>query len=463
MANIQFGGLITGLDTNALVAGLIKAERRSIDILQAQKVRFQTQDLVFTSLISALGTLKSSAQVLSLANDFNKKSTTSSDATVLTAAADSTALVGSYNIVVDRLAAAKTIRSSSFTSATAAIGTGTLTITVGGANTSVNVTGSNNTLTGLKDAINSSGAAVTASIVNVGTSASPDYRLTVQSKDTGTANAVTISGTLTGGSDPFPGGGEVVQAAAEALFSANGLTVTRSSNTISDVLSGVTVTLVKQGDADGVVEATDAAANVTVALDSAALKDSIKKFAADYSAANKIVNEQFKLNPDTKRQGVLGGDASLRAVISRLQNEVSAAGGIGAGTLYVSDIGVTFQKDGSLTVDDAKLANALATDPTGVSNLFVLTQNGIGKRLPDVIDDYISSVDGTLTFRQKGVQASVEQIDKKVAREERRIEAVEERLIKQFSALEQLVSQLKSQGEFLSQQLGALQTSRRRR
>jgi flagellar hook-associated protein 2 len=199
-----------------------------------------------------------------------------------------------------------------------------------------------------------------------------------------------------------------------------------------------------------------------VALDSASLKDSIKKFAADFNAANKIVNEQFKLNPDTKRQGVLGGDAALRAVISRLRNEVSAAGGIGAGTLYVSDIGVTFQKDGSLTVDDAKLANALATDPTGVSNLFVLTQNGIGKRLPDVIDDYISSIDGTLTFRQKGVQASVEQIDKKVAREERRIAAVEERLIKQFSALEQLISQLKSQGEFLSQQLSALQFSRRR-
>ena len=462
MANIQFGGLITGLDTNALVAGLIKAERRSVDVLQAQQVRFRAQDGIFTSLISALGSLKSSAQALSLANDFNKKSATSSDATVLTAAADSTALVGSYNIVVDRLAAAKTIRSSLFTSPTAAIGTGTLTITVGGTNSSVTVTGSNNTLTGLKDAINSSGAAVTASIVNVGTSASPDYRLTVQSKDTGTANAVTISGTLTGAADPFPGGGEVVQAAADALFSANGLTVTRGSNTISDVVSGVTLTLVKQGDADGVVEATDAAANVTVALDSAALKDSIKKFAADYNAANKIVNEQFKLNPDTNRQGVLGGDASLRAVISRLRNEMSTAGGIGAGIKYLSDIGITFQKDGSLTVDDAKLANALAKDPTGVSNLFVLTQNGIGKRLPDVIDDYISSIDGTLTFRQKGVQASVEQIDKKVAREERRIAAVEERLTKQFSALEQLVSQLKSQGEFLSQQLSALQLSRRR-
>ncbi len=289
-----------------------------------------------------------------------------------------------------------------------------------------------------------------------------DYRLTVQSKDTGTANAVTISGTLAGGADPFPGGGEVVQAAADALFSTNGLSVTRGSNTISDVLSGVTFTLVKQGDADGVVEATDAAANVTVSVDNAALKDSIKKFAADYNAANKIVNDQFKLNPDTNKQGVLAGDASLRGVISRLRNEISTAGGIGAGIKYLSDIGIRSQKDGSVTIDDAKLTSALATDPTGVSNLFVSSQNGIGKRLPDVIDDYISSVDGTLTFRQKGVQASVKQIDDKVAREERRIATLEEQLVKKFSALEELVSQLKSQGDFLSQQLSGLQNLRRR-
>ncbi|MBI3066868.1 MAG: hypothetical protein HYY82_18255 [Deltaproteobacteria bacterium] len=236
MANVQFGGLITGLDTNALIAGLVKVEHRSVDVLQAQKVRYQAQDGVFTALISALGNLKSSAQGLSLANDFNKRSASSNDSTVVTAAADSTASVGSYSIVVDRLAAAKTIRSTSFASTTAAIGTGTLTLTVGSTNTSVTVDGTNNTLTGLKDAINGSGAAVTASIVNVGTSATPDYRLVVQSKETGTENAVTISGTLAGGADPFSGGGEVVQGAADALFSINGLTVTRAGNTVSDVV-----------------------------------------------------------------------------------------------------------------------------------------------------------------------------------------------------------------------------------
>ena len=456
MANVQFGGLITGLDVNALISGLVKAEHRSVDVLQAQKVRYQAQDGVFTALISALGNLKSSAQGLSLANDFNKRSATSNDATVLTASADSTASVGSYSIVVDRLAAAKTIRSTSFAATTATIGTGTLTITVGSTNTSVTVDGTNNTLTGLKDAINGSGAAVTATIVNVGTSASADYRLVVQSKDTGTANAVTISGTLSGGADPFSGGGEVVQAAADALFSVNGLTVTRGSNTVSDVVTGITFTMLKAGDADGVVETTDASAKVTVATDSASVKSSVKKLVDDYNAVNKIINDQFKLNPDTKKQGALGGDASLRGVLSWIRNEVSAVGGIGVGYKYLSDIGITFQKDGSLTVDDAKLANALEKDPTGVSNLFTIVQNGIGKRLPDAVDDFISSIDGSLTFRQKGLKTSIEQIDKKVAGEEKRIAALQERLTKQFSSLEKLVSQLKAQGDFLSQQMTAL-------
>jgi len=257
-------------------------------------------------------------------------------------------------------------------------------------------------------------------------------------------------------SNPFQSGGTEVQAAADALFSVNGLTVTRSSNTVSDVVTGVTFVLLKEGDKDGVVESTDASAKVTVSVDSSAIKTSIKNLVDNFNAVNKIVNDQFTLNPDTTRQGALGGDASLRGVISRLRNELSTAGGIGVGFKYISDIGIKFQKDGSLTLDEAKLSSALEEDSTGVSNLFTLVQNGIGKRIPDSIDDYVSSVDGTLTFRQKGLRTSIENIDKKVAREEARIAAMEERLTKQFSSLEKLVSQLKSQGDYLYQQLTAL-------
>jgi flagellar hook-associated protein 2 len=456
MANIQFGGLITGLDTNALIQGLVQAEQRPIAVLQTQKVRFQAQDGILNSLVSALGELKSAAQGLSLSNDFNKKSAATSDASVLTSSADATALEGTYQIVVDKLAKAQSVRSGTFASATAAIGTGTLSITVDGKSTPITIDADNDTLDGLKTAINSSGAPVTASIVNIGTSGSPDYRLIVQSKKSGTENAATISGNLAGGSDPFPAGGEMVQAAANAKFSVNGLSLTRGSNTISDALPGVTFALLKEGDGDGVIESSDATANVTVSVDTTSLKAAMQKLVTAYNAANKIVNAQFTLDPDTRRQGALAGDATLRGVMARLRQEISRSGGIGVGVRYLSDVGISFQKDGSLTLNESKLASALATNPEGVSDLFTLVKNGVGKRIPDAVDDFISSVDGTLTFRRKGIHTSIDQIDKKVVREQERIAAMQKRLTEQFSALEQMVSQMKSQGDFLTQRLSAL-------
>ena len=233
MANVQFGGLITGLDTNSLISGLVKAEQGPMNILQNQKAVLQVQQGVYTTLIGSLGSLKSAAQSLSLSTDFDKKAAASSDNTVLTASADSTALTGYDSVIVDTLAKAQSVESVSFASDSDSIGTGQLTIHVGATSTDITIDSTNNTLTGLKTAINSSGAAVSASIVNVGTSATPDYRLVVQSKETGTANAVTITGTLAGGTDPFAGGGTIVQSATPPVFSANAPTVPRSRNTAS--------------------------------------------------------------------------------------------------------------------------------------------------------------------------------------------------------------------------------------
>lgn len=457
MANVSFGGLITGLDTNALIAGLVKAESGSIDILQRQKVRYQAQDGVVTSLLSALADLKSKAQALSLSKDFNKRAATSADSGVITVSASSTAEVGSHSIVVDRLAKNQIVKSTSFSSETGSTGMGTLTLTINGKTTDIIVDATNDTLSGLKSAINSSGADVSASIVNVGTSASPDYRLLVQSKNTGTANAVAISGTLSGGTDPFSGGGEVVQSAADAVFSVNGLVVTRASNKVSDVVTGVTFTLQKEGNGDGTVQSSDASAQISIASDSAAIKDSVQGFVDSYNAVAKIINDQFTIDPDTKRQGSMGGDAGLRGVMSRLRKEMTATVDTVDNLKRLSDIGINFQKDGTLALDEAKFTAALTDDPDGVGDLFSLVNNGVGKRIPEAVDDFIGFLDGTLTFRQKGIRSSIDSIDRKIEREQARIEAYQEQLVQQFTALEQMVSQMKSQGDFLAQRLSALQ------
>ena len=281
MANVQFGGLITGLDTNALIAGLVKAEHRSIDVLAAQKVRFQAQDAVITAVVGDLAKVRSAAQSLALSTDFQKKTASSSDASVLSVSASSAASTGNIDIVVDSLASAQTVQSTSFTASTAAIGTGTLTISAGGKTTSIVVDGTNNTLSGLRDTINDADGNVTATIVNVG-AATADYRLILRSNNTGIANAVTVAGTLTGAADPFAGGGQIVQTAADAVFSVNGLTVRRSSNKVADVVAGLSISLVGEGDRDGIVEITDRAAQIAVSADSSSVISSVKNCGGEF-------------------------------------------------------------------------------------------------------------------------------------------------------------------------------------
>lgn len=107
-------------------------------------------------------------------------------------------------------------------------------------------------------------------------------------------------------------------------------------------------------------------------------------------------------------------------------------------------------------MNSAALSNALESDPLAVSRLFLSSFNGLGKRIPDMVDEFIGGMSGALTSRHNGLTASVTGIDKKIAREEERIAALEKRLLEQFTSLERLLSQLNAQGQFLSRQLAAL-------
>ncbi len=447
MATIQFGGLASGLNTSALIEGLVKVERRSIDLLQAQGTRYQAQQGVLSTLASGLASVKSAAQGLSFSVDFNQRTAASSDETVLKATADSTALSGSYAVNVTSLAKATVLQSTSYTSTTSAVGQGTLTIGVGSTSKDITIDASNNTLAGLKDAINNAGTGVTASIVNTGTGSVPSYKLIVQGKNTGSENAVTASLAVSdGGSNPFVGGGDVLQTAGDATFTVNSLTLTRSSNTVSDAIPGVTLSLLKEGGASS---------TVTVNSDTSKVKENVKKLVDAYNGVVKLVGDQFAINGATGRQGVLAGDSTARAAISRLRTALGSSSGQDGNIRSLSDIGIQFQRDGSLKLDEAKLSSALGSDPEAVQKLFLKSENGIGKRIPEVVDSLIDSVSGAITARQNGLTQTLASLNKKIIREEQRITDYEQRLTAQFTSLEKLVSQLNQQGDFLSQKLNA--------
>lgn len=448
MATIQFGGIASGLNTSALIEGLVKVERRSIDLLQAQGTRYQAQQGVLSTLASGLASVKSAAQGLSFSVDFNQRTASSSDETVVKATADSTALSGSYAVNVTSLAKATVLQSTSYTSTTSAVGQGTLTIGVGSTSKDITIDASNNTLAGLKDAINNAGAGVTASLVNTGTGSVPSYKLIVQGKNTGSENAVTASLAVSdGGSNPFVGGGDVIQTAGDATFTVNSLTLTRSSNTVSDAIPGVTLSLLKESGASS---------TVTVNSDTSKVKENVKKLVDAYNGVVKLVGDQFALNgANGGRQGVLAGDSTARAAISRLRTALSSSSGQDGNIRSLSDIGIQFQRDGSLKLDEAKLSSALGSDPEAVQKLFLKSENGIGKRIPEVVDSLIDSVSGAITARQNGLTQTLTSLNKKIVREEQRIADYEQRLTAQFTSLEKLVSQLNQQGDFLSQKLNA--------
>lgn len=447
MATIQFGGIASGLNTSALIEGLVKVERRSIDLLQAQGTRYQAQQGVLSTLASGLASVKSAAQGLSFSVDFNQRTASSSDETVVKATADSTALSGSYAVNVTSLAKATVLQSTSYTSTTSAVGQGTLTIGVGSTSKDITIDASNNTLAGLKDAINNAGAGVTASLVNTGTGSVPSYKLIVQGKNTGSENAVTASLAVSdGGSNPFVGGGDIIQTAGDATFTVNSLTLTRSSNTVSDAIPGVTLSLLKESGASS---------TVTVNSDTSKVKENVKKLVDAYNGVVKLVGDQFTLNGATGRQGVLAGDSTARAAISRLRTALGSSSGQDGNIRSLSDIGIQFQRDGSLKLDESKLSSALGSDPEAVQKLFLKSENGIGKRIPEVVDSLIDSVSGAITARQNGLTQTLTSLNKKIVREEQRIADYEQRLTAQFTSLEKLVSQLNQQGDFLSQKLNA--------
>jgi flagellar hook-associated protein 2 len=439
---ITFGGLASGIDTSSMIDALVKIEHRPIDLLQNQQNDLSNKLSLFNQLSSLLGSLRSTAETLSTAANFFVNKATTSDDSVVTATAGSNAATGSHSITVTSLASATTEASAAFASTTATLRQGTLAITVGSTTTNVTINAGNNTLAGVRDAINASGAAVNASIVQVGANS---YRLVVSGKNTGTANAVSIDESgLTTGADPLPGF-SVTQPESDAVISVDGISVARSTNVISDVLTGVTLEL---------KNTTAAPIQVTVSTDSDAVKKQINDFVSAYNSVVSFIHEQTKYDSDNKTAGALIGDSTVQAAQRMLR---SAVGGVVSGTFVtLRDVGITIQEDDTLSVNGATLDAALAKDATGVSKVFLDSTSGAASGIMTAVDNLTSASTGLLTAKINGTQTSIDDLGDSMAAKEDSVGKFQEELIRKFAALEALVSQLKSQGQYLTQQLGNL-------
>jgi flagellar hook-associated protein 2 len=371
--------LSSGLDVQTIVDQLIQVERAPIARMETQSGTLQSRIKALQSLNTKLSALldklnnalfKDETAPLNLPAGFERRfaksifavrKAASSDESAVLASAAKGASVGSYAVTVSSLAKARTEASGNFADTdTTTVGTGTLVIQVGTKDAvTINVDETNNTLEGVRQAINNANAGVSATILNDGTSA--PYRLLITAKATGTVNAFTVTDSLSGGQSL---GLTETQAAVDAQFTVNGIRLTKSTNTVSDVISGITFTL---------KAITAAPVEVTVENDTDAAIAGVKELITAYNEVNSYANSQAKYDADKKQAGILAGDVTLRNTLQRIQESLTGqiANNFTGGLQYVGEVGLKVNSDGSLSLDEAKLKSALESDLTGVAGLFL--------------------------------------------------------------------------------------------
>ena len=562
-------GIGSGIDIDSIVTALVNSERAP---KEAQLNRLEKST---TSRISALGSLRSVVsefstvlQSLNKASAFQKQTVSSSSSSVLTATATGDVPVGKFSLQVQQLASSSKVALPSVAGGSAAtFNTGALTISVGASSFDVAIDASNNSLLGVRDAINTAGASdgVSASIV---TDASGS-RLILSSSKTGEGNDLQVTatqdgvtqggnaltalafsagnstaqlplmaagaaatfkaGTLNIGSgavnlavaisaddsldtirqkintdgaaqgisatiESVEGGSRLViqssngedlgvtattddlssgdnsltalastvgsnskaiDTAKSAMFSVDGLSVVKLSNSVSDVIEGITINLVSAQSADDI--AANKTVDITVAQDKGTVRGNLQKFVDTYNKLVQTTNEMTTVVPVGEGKapvtGPLLGDTSIRSLLSGVRKELVQLGD-SLGVQSLAELGITTQKDGKLSIDSTKLDTALTGKYDKVAE-FLSGDDGLMGRLEAVVKPYLGN-DGVFQQREKGLQTTISSIDKQREALSLRIEKVQARLYSQYNAMDALVGRLQKTSENLASQLASL-------
>lgn len=367
MAEAFISGINSNLDTSDIVNKLVQLQRRPIEILEAKADLDAEKLLAFKDLQSRLQTFKSLVSNLNSESKFLATQGTFSNDNpldnnqVVGIETTSQAASGTFSLTVNSLARESKLVSAGFNSISDTVPTGVLEITVGTTTTQININSTNNTLDGLRLAINNSGANIQASFLNDG-SATNATRLVISGTQTGAANSVSLAinqASIGGGTQELLSFTET-QSAQDASLILDGVAITKSNNTVTDIIAGTTLNLQSVG-----------AGTIKVSSDTAAVKEKITGFVDGYNELTTFLEEQQFLDPDTFSTGLLFGNFTVQNLQQTLRNTLSSQIQGGTGTFSsLSQIGFRTQADGTLKLDDDDLTQALATDIGSVARLF---------------------------------------------------------------------------------------------
>jgi flagellar hook-associated protein 2 len=457
MATISFGGLGNGLDFGQVVDQLVKVAQLPVDRLTEKKAALNSKFTDYATLSTKLIFLQSASDKLRLSTSFDRTATSVSDSSAMSAVGSSTATPGSYAVRITQLAqshqvtnkAAKAVAAT--TTDIVAGASGAFTFRVGsGTDQTVNLSATA-TIEDLKSAINDLGAGVTASLINTGSDTTPAYRLVLTATNTGASNAVTIvtdNTTLDFANGSGTGGVDTLQAAQNATMivgdpAQTTVTLTRSSNTVSDAIPGVTLSLLNITGASTV--------KVNVTRDVSAVKENIKGLATAYNDVMKFINERTTYDLATKKGGIFFNEPTVRGVVSQIRTALSSTV-VGLSTVNtVGALGFKTERDGTVTVDESKLDSALSASYSAVKNLFInqTTSTGIAQLMTTAVDVLDDAAGGSLTLRKSGLTKQITTLTDDIVRKQDLLAQYEDRLKRQYAALDGLLGKLQSQIGFL--------------
>lgn len=453
MAGLSVSGLTSGIDVKSLVSQLMTVEQQPLIALNKKEASQQAKISAFGALKSVLSTLKSSAESLipgTGVTALEKYTTTSaslSDTTLATAGATNAAAAGSYTLSDIVMAKAQQLHKAGLTMPADA---GTLEITVGtGTPVSVAISG-NSTLSDVRDAINASSAGINASIINDGT----NDVLVLTAKNSGGANKITVQGSTTAGDGtgfdifdytaPGTNNGWTEQVAAgDASLKVNGIPVTSATNSISSSITGITLTLVKEGTGP---------TTLTVSKSNSSITSSLNAFITAYNSAATTMKSLGNYNAETKTASTLTGDSTLRMAQAQLRSSIfEANGGSDANLQRLSDLGVSIQLDGTLKLDSTKLSNAITKDAGNVAQLVA----DVGTRFKTAISRLVDT-EGVVSSKIDGINSTIKDIGKRRDALNLLLTKIEANYTRQFTALDVQLTKLQSISSSLTSQLASL-------
>ena len=370
MAENAIFGINSNLDTSGIIDNLVTLQRQPITIVEAKRALEEAKLLSFQDLKdrlqnfkSIVNTLNTESRFLTTEGVFSNKSATDTNK-VATLTTSSSATSGTFSLVVNNLARETKLLSTGFADTSSTLNNGTVSITVGTSVTEITINESNNTLDGLRLAINNSGANVQANFLNDGSASNP-VKLVISGTETGSDNAVSIaaSNTLFGFGQKTPITFSETQAAQNASFVLDGVSVTKADNTVTDVITGTTLQLESAGS--GII---------TLSPDEDAIKEKIQNYVDGFNELMVHLNSELALTESTGETGILFANFTVQNLQQTLRETITdQVQGVTGDFSYLSQIGIKTQSDGTLTIDDGDLSTAIATNIENVTQLFSST------------------------------------------------------------------------------------------